>query len=47
MCHVVTAYQDVSPGPMNGSIFLRWTDEDMQCHSVLTVTGEQDLSMRE
>ena len=24
MCHVVPAYTNVSPGPMNGSILLRW-----------------------
>ena len=25
VCHVVPAYPNVSPGPMNGSILLRWT----------------------
>ena len=24
VCHVVPAYPNVSPGPMNGSILLRW-----------------------
>ena len=24
VCHVVPGYPDVSPGPMNGSILLRW-----------------------
>ena len=28
VCHVVAAYPNVSPGPMNGSILLRWTVRD-------------------
>ena len=30
VCHVVPAYPNVSPGPMNGSILLRWTR--LSCH---------------
>ena len=30
VCHVAPAYPNVSPGPVNGSILLRWTR--LSCH---------------
>ena len=30
VCHVVPAYPNASPGPVNGSILLRWTR--LSCH---------------
>ena len=36
VCHVVPAYPNVSPGPMNGSILLRWSAPDWAGYFVAT-----------
>ena len=37
VCHVVPAYPNVSPGPMNGSILLRWAN--VSCTANFSVGG--------
>ena len=43
VCHVVPAYPNVSPGPMNGSILLRWACFDRRQNHLRDTDGTLSL----